>query len=167
MQLRQLLAFATLSFLAMSNSCKKDDDVVPCNASADVTTIQLPGFVASIHEPVPNVGQSNTYIVNSAAEYRALFAGKTLPPVDFTAYTLLAGKTRTASCSYVQAQRVRQTCTGYTYTVQLAADAGEIASNVVYYVLIARLPLSAKVELDVQLPPVGAAEGISTLTEQK
>ena len=163
MQLRQLFALATLSFLAMSNSCKKEDDVVPCNASADVTTTQLPGFVASIHEPVPNVGQSNTYVVNSDAEYRALFAGKTLPPVDFTAYTLLAGKTRTAGCAYVRAQHVRQTCAGYTYTVQLAADAGDLVSNVVYYVLVPRLPLAAKVELDVQLPPVGAAESISTI----
>jgi hypothetical protein len=167
MQLRRLFALAALSFLAMSNSCKKEEDVVPCNASADVTTIQLPGFVASISEPLPNVGQSNSYVVNSVAEYRALFGGKTLPPIDFSLYTLLAGKTRTAGCSYVQAQRVRQTCAGYTYTVQLAADAGDIASNVVYYVLVPRLPLAAKVELAVQLPLVGAAEGITTLTEEK
>ncbi|RZK98193.1 MAG: hypothetical protein EOO62_26855, partial [Hymenobacter sp.] len=100
----------------MSNSCKKEEDVVPCNASADVTTTQVPGWVASIAEPLPNAGQSNSYVVNSAAEYRALFVGKTLPPVDFSQYTLLAGKTRTAGCSYVQAQHVRQTCAGYTYT---------------------------------------------------
>ncbi|GAB3635565.1 hypothetical protein GCM10027422_11550 [Hymenobacter arcticus] len=151
----------------MSNSCKKEDDVVPCNASADVTTTQLPGFVAIIPEPVPNVGQSNTYVVNSAAEYRALFGGKTLPPVDFSAYTLLAGKTRTASCSYVQAQHVRQTCAGYTYTVQLAADAGDLVSNVVYYVLVPRLPLAAKVELEVQLPLAGAAESVSAVDMAK
>ena len=166
MFLRHALPLVALSLLLMSNSCKKEDDVVPCNAAADLTATQLPGFVARIAEPVPNVGESNAYVVRSAAEYQALFGGP-LPPVDFAAYTLLAGKTRTAGCSYVQAQHVAQTCTGYAYTVQLAADAGAIVSNVVYYVLVPRLPAAAQVELRVQLPPVGTAEGVSVVTELK
>lgn len=173
MQLRRLLALAALSFLAMSNSCKKEDDVVPCNASADVTTFQLTGLTARITEPVPTVGQTNDYVINSAAEYRALFAGKKLPAVDFTTYTLLAGKTRTACASHVASQQVVQTCTGYTYAVKLAADASAAAvaspaaANVVYYVLVPRLPLGAQVKFAVELPPVAALEGVSTIDTVK
>jgi hypothetical protein len=166
MQLRQLLALASLSFLAMSNSCKKDD-VVPCNASADVTTFQITGLAARITEPVPQVGQTNEYVINSAAEYRALFAGKKLPPVDFTTYTLLAGKTRTATPSHVVSQQVAQTCAGYTYAVRLAPNAAvgmaapPTAANVVYYVLVPRLAPAAQVEFAVELPAVPSPEGVA------
>jgi hypothetical protein len=174
MHLRQLLALASLSFLAMSNSCKKDDDVVPCNASADVTTFQITGLTARITEPVPQVGQTNEYVINSAAEYRALFAGKKLPPVDFTTYTLLAGKTRTASPSHVVSQQVAQTCAGYSYAVKLLPDAGvaapaspATAANIVYYVLVPRLAPGAQVEFAVELPTVAAPEGVSTIDTLK
>jgi hypothetical protein len=170
MQLRQLLALASLSFLAMSNSCKKDD-VLPCNASADVTTFQITGLTARITEPVPQVGQTNEYVINSAAEYRALFAGKKLPPVDFTTYTLLAGKTRTASPSHVVSQQVAQTCAGYTYAVKLAPNPGAAApasaANVVYYVLVPRLAPTAQVEFAVELPAVAAPEGVSAIDTLK
>ncbi|MDJ0366098.1 hypothetical protein QMK33_13120 [Hymenobacter sp. H14-R3] len=147
----------------MSNSCKKEDDVVPCNASADVTTCQITGLTARITEPVPTVGQTNDYVINSAAEYRALFAGKKLPAVDFATYTLLAGKTRTASASHVASQQVLQTCAGYTYAVKLAADASPAAANVVYYVLVPKLSLGSQVRFAVELPPVVAVEGVSTI----
>ncbi len=169
MHLRRLLALAALSCLAMSNSCKKDDDVVPCNASADVTTFQITGLAAHITEPVPQVGQTHQYVINSAAEYRALFAGKKLPPVDFTTYTLLAGKTRTAGPCRVARQQVAQTCAGYTYAVKLApcvAPAGAVPAspaNVVYYVLVPRLAPGAQVEFAVELPAVPAPEGVSTI----
>lgn len=158
MNIRQLLALASLSLLTMSNSCKKDDDVVPCNASADVTTTQLAGFKASITEPVPNVGQTNEYLISSVEEYRQVFAGKHLPPVDFTRYTLLAGKTRTGSSYRLLAQQVQQTCTGYTYAVQLAPcpAAAATAASVVYYVLLPKLPPAAKVAFEVQLLAVGS-----------
>jgi hypothetical protein len=168
MQLRRLLALAALSFLAMSNSCKKDD-VVPCNASADVTTFQITGLAARITEPVPQVGQTHQYVINSAAEYRALFAGKKLPPVDFTTYTLLAGKTRTAGPCRVASQLVAQTCAGYTYAVKLTpgiAPAGALPpspATVVYYVLVPRLAPGAQVEFAVELPAVPAPEGVSTI----
>ena len=156
MTVRQLLALASLSFVAMSNSCKKEDDVVPCNASADVTTTQITGLLASITEPVPNVGQTNEYIVNSAAEYRALFACKKLPLVDFATHTLLAGKTRTGSSYRLLAQQVVQTCAGYTYSVRLAPCPAPTAASVVYYVLLPKLLPAAKVEFNVQLLAVGS-----------
>ena len=167
MTVRQLLALASLSFVAMSNSCKKEDDVVPCNAAADVTATHLAGFVPRITEPVPNVGQTNEYVVNSAAEYRALFAGKVLPPVDFATHTLLAGKTRTASGGHVLAQQVAQTCTGYTYTVQLAAGASPAPCNVVHYVLLPKLPLAATITFDVQLLPTGTSQAAAPVPTAK
>jgi len=165
MLLRRLLALAALSFLAMSNSCKKED-VAPCNASADVTLTPLSGLKATITEPVPYVGQTNEYIINSAAEYQELFAGKKLPPVDFATHTLLAGKTRTASSYHLLAQQVVQTCAGYTYAVQLAPDAAPKAASVVYCVLVPKLPATANVKFDVQLLATGGSDEVSTLVSK-
>lgn len=162
MLLRRLLALAALSFLTMSNSCKKED-VAPCNASADVTLTPLAGLKATICEPVPYVGQTNEYVINSAAEYHELFGSKKLPPVDFTKHTLLAGKTRTSSSYHLLTQQVVQTCTGYTYAVQLAPDAAPKAASVVYYVLIPKLPETAKVAFDVQVLATGGSDELSTL----
>jgi hypothetical protein len=163
MIIRRLLALAALSFLAMSNSCKKED-VVPCNASADVTLTPLAGLKATISEPVPYVGQTNEYVINSAAEYHELFGSKKLPPVDFTTHTLLAGKTRTSSSYRLLAQQVVQTCTGYTYAVQLAPDTAPKVACVVYYALIPKLPETAKVAFDVQLLATGSSsDEVSTL----
>lgn len=162
MKLRRLLLLAALSLPLLSNSCKKED-AVPCNAAADVTMTPLAGLKASISEPVPYVGQTNEYVINSAAEYHELFGSKKLPPVDFTRHTLLAGKTRTASSYHLLAQQVVQTCTGFTYTVQLAPDAATKAASVVYYVLIPKLPEAAKVAFDVQLLATGSSEELSTL----
>lgn len=147
----RLVALVALGLVAMSNSCKKED-VLPCNAAADVITAQVAGLVAHIAEPVPNVGQTNEYVINSAAGYQALFSGPKLPPIDFITHTLLAGKTRTAGGSYALAQQVTQTCTGYTYTVKLAAGACATASSATYYVLVPKLPAGARVAFDVRLP---------------
>jgi hypothetical protein len=165
MQLRRLLTLAALSFLAMSNSCKKED-VAPCNASADVTLTPLMGLKGTITEPVPYVGQTNEYVINSAAEYQELFVGKKLPAIDFTTHTLLAGKTRTASSYHLLAQQVVQTCAGYTYAVQLAPDAAPKAASVVYYVLVPKLPATAKVAFEVQLLASGSSDEISTLVSK-
>jgi hypothetical protein len=162
MPLRRLLALAALSFLAMSNSCKKED-LAPCNASADVTLTPLAGLRASINEPVPYVGQTNEYVINSAAEYQDVFGTKKLPLVNFATHTLLAGKTRTASSYHLLAQQVVQTCTGFTYAVQLAPDAAPKAAGVVYCVLVPKLPEGAKVAFDVQLMATGGSAEVSTL----
>jgi hypothetical protein len=166
MKIRRLLALTAVSLLAMSNSCKKED-VAPCNASADVTMTQLAGLKATITEPVPYVGQTNEYVINSAAEYQEIFGGKKLPQVDFTTHTLLAGKTRTASSYHLLAQQVVQTCAGYTYSVQLAPGTAPTGVSVVYYVLVPKLPATAKVAFDVQMLATGSTAEVSTLVEQK
>ena len=158
MKVSHVLALATLSLLTMSNSCKKDEDVVPCATTlAVLETSVVPGLKATIPEPIPTLDQSHDYVVNSETEYRALFAGARLPSVDFTTHTLLAGKTRTATGSAVAAQLVTQTCNGYKYTVKLAATERAKPTNVTYYVLVPKLPLGAKVAFDVQLPQAAAA----------
>lgn len=159
MRFIHVLALGVGSLLTMSNSCKKEDDAQPCPGATPVETAQVPGLRAHISEPIPNVGQSNQYIVNSSSEYRELFDCAPPALVDFTTHTLLAGKTKTATGSRVLAQRVVQTCTGYTYTVQLEETGGHQAASVVYHVVVPKIPLTAKVEFDVQLPPLAAKSG--------
>lgn len=157
-----LLALAAGSLLVMSNSCKKEEDVLPCPSFLAVETAQVPGLKAHITEPIPNAGQSYHYLVNSAGEYQELF--NCAPPalVDFTTHTLLAGKTKTAGCSHVLAQQVAQTCAGYTYTVKLEADDCQKVTNVVYYVVVPKISSTAKVEFDVQLPPAAKSVGAAS-----
>ena len=164
MRFTRLLLLVVGSLLAMNNSCKKEDDTVPCPGPIAVETAQVPGLKAHITEPIPNVGQSNQYIVNSISEYRELF--NCVPPamVDFTTHTLLAGKTKTAVSSHVLAQEVVQTCTGYTYTVKLEAATGQKAASVVYYVVVPKIQPTAKVDFDVQLPPLDT-KALSLSTE--
>lgn len=147
----QLLTLVVGSLLAMNNSCKKEDDAQPCPAFAVVETAQIPGLKARITEPIPNVGESNQYTVNSASEYRELFDCSPPPTLDFAKHTLLAGKTKMLGNSHVLTQQVVQTCAGYTYTVQLAPGADPKPGSVVYYVLIPKIALTAKVDFDVQL----------------
>lgn len=165
MRFTRLLTLVVGSLLAMNNSCKKEDDTVPCPGPVSVETAQVPGLKAHITEPIPNVGQSNHYIVNSIGEYRELFDCAPPAMVDFATHTLLAGKTRTAAGSRVLAQEVAQTCTGYTYTVKLEAAAGQKAASVVYYVVVPKIQPTAKVEFDVQLPPLDA-KALTLETEQ-
>jgi len=153
MKVSQLIALTAISLLAMSNSCKKEEGLPsPCETSLLTDTAQITGLNSCIAEPIPNAGQSLEYVVNSAADYQALFSCTTPPVVDFTTHTLLAGKTRTASCSHVLSQQVALTCTGYTYTVKLEAGVCAAVTNVVYYVLVPKIPSGTKVNFDVQLP---------------
>jgi hypothetical protein len=152
MRFTRLLTIVAGSLLAMNNSCKKEDDTVPCPGPTPVETAQVPGLQAHITEPIPNVGQSNHYIVNSSSEYLELFDCAPPPMVNFMTHTLLAGKTKTATATRVLAQEVMQTCTGYTYTVKLEAASGHKAASVVYYVVVPKILPTAKVDFDVQLP---------------
>jgi hypothetical protein len=156
MRFTRLLTIVAGGLLAMNNSCKKEDDTVPCPGPITVETAQVPGLKARITEPIPNVGQSNQYIVNSSGEYRELFDCAPPSMVDFTTHTLLAGKTKTATGSHVLTQEVVQTCTGYTYTVKLEAGTSQKAASVVYYVVVPKILPTAKVDFEVQLPPLDA-----------
>jgi hypothetical protein len=152
MYFTRLLTIVVGGLLAMNNSCKKEDDTVPCPGPVVVATAQVPGLKAHITEPIPNVGHSNQYIVNSSGEYRELFDCAPPAMVNFMTHTLLAGKTKTATGSRVLSQEVVQTCTGYTYTVKLETAASQKAASVVYYVVVPKILPTAKVDFDVQLP---------------
>ena len=164
MRFIQLLTLVVGGLLAMNNSCKKEDDTVPCPGPVAVATTQVPGLKAHITEPIPNVGQSNQYIVNSISEYRELFDCAPPSMVDFATHTLLAGKTKTATGSRLLTQEVMQTCTGYTYTVKLEAAAGQKAASVVYYVVVPKIQPTAKVDFEVQLPALDS-KALSLSTE--
>lgn len=164
MRFTRLLLLVVGSVLAMNNSCKKEDDTVPCPGPITIETAQVPGLKARITEPIPNVGQSNQYIVNSIGEYRELFDCAPPSMVDFATHTLLAGKTKTATGSHVVTQEVMQTCTGYTYTVKLEAATSQKAASVVYYVVVPKIQATANVDFDVQLPPLDS-KALSLSTE--
>ena len=163
MRFTRLLTIVAGGLLAMNNSCKKEDDTLPCPGPTAVETAQVPGLKARITEPIPNVGQSNQYIVNSISEYRELFDCAPPVMVDFATHTLLAGKTKTATGSRVLMQQVMQTCTGYTYTVKLEETDSHKAASVVYHVVVPKIQPTAKVNFEVQLPPLDAkALGLAT-----
>ena len=70
----RLVALAALSLVAMSNSCKKEDATwCPATPRPTSAIAQVAGLTARITEPVPNVGQTNQYFINSMAEYEAVF----------------------------------------------------------------------------------------------
>ena len=94
-----------------------------------------------------------------------MWGGAPPPALDFTSHTLLAGKTKTASCSHVLAQQVVQACTGYTYTIKLEVAAGQNNSSVSYYVVVPKIPAAAPVAFNVQLPPL-AAKGVELTSER-
>jgi hypothetical protein len=164
MHFTRLLTIVVGGLLAMNNSCKKEEDTEPCPGAIVVETAQVPGLKAHITEPIPNVGQSNQYIVNSIGEYRELFDCAPPSMVNFATHTLLAGKTKTATTSRVSAQQVLQTCTGYTYAVKLEAATGQKAASVVYYVVVPKILPTAKVDFDVQLPALDT-KALSLSTE--
>ncbi|MGI4867182.1 MAG: hypothetical protein ACRYFZ_24910 [Janthinobacterium lividum] len=149
-----LLSLAAMGVLATSLSCQRANDETPC-PEGDVTPVPLTGWNYSPYcfaTPVAG-GQAQTYVINSQADLQALNHCITAPTIDFNRYTLLAGKTKTASCSSVDSQQITQTCaTGYTYHVQLAAGLCQASTEVMYCVLVPKIPMGTAVVFDVKLP---------------
>ncbi|RZL08516.1 MAG: hypothetical protein EOO62_15170 [Hymenobacter sp.] len=152
-----LLALATIGLLSTNFSCKQTDET-PC-PEGPVTLLPLTNWNYSPYcFATPVVGaQAQTYVINSVADLQALNHCTTAPTIDFSHYTLLAGKTKTAACSSVDSQQVIQTCangysTGFTYRVKLAAGACQASTEVMYCVLVPKIPAGTAVVFDVQLP---------------
>ncbi|WP_375415836.1 hypothetical protein [uncultured Hymenobacter sp.] len=95
------------------------------------------------------------YVINSAAEYEALFTRQPRPVIDFQAYTLLAGETRMTSGGSVASQVVSYPCPGpdYTFAVKLSPGVTQAITEVAYFAVVPKLPAGAKVTFDVQLLP--------------
>lgn len=149
------LAFAVLSVLSMSTSCEKQDREQPGPCSAGpVPIIETPGLTTDCRRgSLANIGDAEQYVINSAAEYRAAFSCAPEPAVDFSKYTLLAGKTKTSTGRYIASQAVTAACPGYVYTVKLGPGLTQALTEVGYYAVVPKIPAGAPVRFDVQLLP--------------
>jgi poly(3-hydroxybutyrate) depolymerase len=101
MKTKPLLALAAGQLLS---SCKEVTAPEDC-AVLEVAATPITGWDGNPYcfaTPVAS-GQYQTCVINSAAEWQALNHCTTTPTIDFGCYTLLAGKTKTAACSSVQA----------------------------------------------------------------
>ena len=152
MKIKQLLAFAGISMLTMSNSCdKKQVDGAPCPTGPVESTLiaGLPGSPGTFSA----AGESKSYVVDSEAQYAALFGSGQLPVIDFNRFTLLTGKISSSSGGYVASQQVVQTCKGYTCTVRIGTGPATVALPIPYSILVPKLSPNAQVMFDVQLIP--------------
>ena len=152
MKMKPLLALAASGLLLLTG-CKDDAAVADCPV-LDVETASVTGWDASPYcfaSPVEGA-QYQTYVVNSAAELQALNHCTTTPTIDFARYTLLAGKTKTAACSFVKTQRVVRRCATYTFEVELGAAPCQASTEVLYYTLVPKLAAGEQVTISVTLP---------------
>ncbi|RZL04598.1 MAG: hypothetical protein EOO62_20895 [Hymenobacter sp.] len=149
----RLLSLAAMSMLVASFSCKKTDET-PCPEGPVTFVLPANWNYSPYCFATPVAGaQAQTYVINSDVELQALNHCNTSPVIDFSRYTLLAGKTKTASCSSVESQQVTQACaTGYTYHVKLVAGLCQASTEVMYCVLVPKIPVGTAVAFDVQLP---------------
>ena len=151
----QIIALAGISMLTMSNSCNENaTGDAPCPSST-ITIASVPGIdafsSACFGTPLVNIGQSTQYIINSSSEYKSVFTCAPAPIIDFSATTLLIGKTKTAGGSFVASQQVQLTCSGeYKYAVKLGNGVTAAVTETVYYALVPKLPSNAKITFDAQ-----------------
>ncbi|MGI4737693.1 MAG: hypothetical protein ACRYG7_21200 [Janthinobacterium lividum] len=154
MRTPHVAALAALSLLTMSNACHKETAESPC-PSLEITTAQVAGLGNNPNcysETPPPPGQFKNHVINSAAEYNALFNCPP-PAVNFNTYTLLIGKTVTTSGNFIKAQRVQQACTNYTYTVDIQLGLTAVVQQAVYHTLVPKLPADAQVTFNIQVLP--------------
>jgi hypothetical protein len=152
MRTLHVAALAAISLLTMSNACHKDNGEAPC-PNLEITTAQVAGLghdPSCYIETPPLPGQFTNHVINSAAEYNALFNCPP-PPIDFDTNTLLIGKTTTTSGNYIKAQQVQQACNGYTYTVEIQKGLTAVIQPTVYHVLVPKLPAGAQVNFDIRV----------------
>jgi hypothetical protein len=152
MKRTQLLAFGSISLLIMSFSCDKQEaeEITPCDGTATLVQSQdfaLPlgcGFTA-------RRGEAKTYVINSVAELSAVTQcgdGKTLPAVDFTTYTLVAGQLPRPAGDVLRSQQLAQDCQGnYVYTLNVVDGPTLSPKNVPYGVLVPKLAAGKQVRL--------------------
>ena len=147
-------ALTAISLLTMSNSCHKEDEESPC-PNLEITTSQVAGLghnPGCYIETPPLPGQFKNHVINSAAEYNALFNCPP-PPIDFDTNTLLIGKTVTTSGNSIKSQQVQQACNTYTYTVEIQKGLTAVVQPTVYHALVPKLPAGAQVNFDIRVLP--------------
>ena len=152
-----LLTLFSISLLTMSNSCHKDNDATDEVCPSTIIAISpLPGLAAfspaCFGGTLANIGESKQYTINSAADYAAMFSCTPAPAIDFSTNTLLVGKTKTASGSFVASQQVQLTCSSYKYSVTLGDGVTTAVTETVYYALVPKIPTSAQVIFEIKGP---------------
>lgn len=152
MNIIRLTALFGISLLAMSNSCEKTTaSDGPCPTSP-INSTSIAGLNCST-DTFSAVGESKNHVITSVAQYAALFSCGNLPTIDFGTSTLLTGKIQSPSGGSVLSQQVVQTCNGYTYIVRVKQGITAVVIAIPYSVVVAKLPLNAQVNFDVQLIP--------------
>jgi len=146
---------AALAVLALGTGChdKIEDGQWVC-PPFDPTTSQVAGLAGNpgcyLESPAP--GQFKNHVINTDADYQALF-GCAPPPIDFSKYTLLIGKTVTTSGNRITDQRVQQDCWQYIYSVDIQQNLTTVVQPVVYHVLVPKLAAGVQVTFRVQVLP--------------
>lgn len=150
------VALTAFGLLALGPGCTPADPVAPAACPRPIAFSLVPGGYerACLPMPLARVGQSQQYVIQSQAEYQALVACAGDRPVDFEHYTLLLGKTQTGREHLVLEQGVEQTCAGdYTYAVRLGGGVATAIADVVYHVLVPKLPAGTLVRFAVDAEP--------------
>jgi hypothetical protein len=148
-------AFAILGALALGTGCQNrtEEETEPC-PTYDATIVPVAGLDASLacyQEDVPP-GQFKNHVVNTMADYNALFSC-TPPAIDFNKYTLLIGKTTTTSGNRITSQQLRQDCRSLYYTVGIQQNPTSVVQPAVYYALVPKLPAGLSPSFQVQVLP--------------
>jgi hypothetical protein len=146
---------AALAALALGTGCqqKTEDEQWVC-PPFDPTTIQVAGLAGNpgcyLESSAP--GQFKNHVINTDADYQALFSCPP-PPIDFSKYTLLIGKTVNTSGNFLKAQRVQQDCLNYNYSVEIQQNLATVVQPIVYHVLVPKLAPGVQVSFNVQVLP--------------
>lgn len=151
MKISKIATPLVLGTLALGTGCQKKSTDEPAGPSFDPAITQIAGRGTNPRcyvEKPPGIGQFSNHVINSAAEYNALF-NCTPPPVDFNTYTLLIGKTATTNGNYISTQRGRQAYLTYTYSVEIKLSRTAVVQPVVYHALVPKLLPGAPVTFDV------------------
>lgn len=154
MKTLSLLAAASIALLTMSFSCdKNDEDIQPCTEANTAVTTQAFAPPTGCSFAAPR-GEAKKYVINSAAELAAaLQCGSTAAPtVDFTTYTLLAGRVPRNGGAFLRSQAVAQDCQGnYLYTVNVTDSPTLSPTDVDYAILVPKLPSGKQVSVVVNI----------------
>ncbi|HET9504114.1 MAG TPA: hypothetical protein VFO93_11265 [Hymenobacter sp.] len=148
-------AFAIVGALALATGCQNrtEEETWPC-PTYDATITPVAGLDASLscYQEVVQPGQFKNHVVNTMADYNALFSC-TPPAIDFTKYTLLIGKTTTLSGNRITSQQLRQDCLSLYYTVNIQQNPTTVVQPAVYYALVPKLPAGLNPSFQVQVLP--------------
>jgi hypothetical protein len=148
----RLFALSSLSIVMMNFSCDKQTELTPCEGT--------PTPVATQGLPIPTGcslaalrGETKTYVVNSLADLATATqcSSGAWPAIDFTKYTLLAGRAPMSGGALLRTQVVELDCQGnYTHTVAIVDGPTLSPTDVDYAILVPKLPSTATVSFVVK-----------------